>query len=112
MPKKEDCLKINFNEFIEKLNNLSAKQLHKLDTLLSKIEEHAYDAYEYIIEPPNISAAKVAPILNDLATLLIQTNAIMDVLSEIDYDSEYMDRTKDILGTMEDEIPELIEKLS
>ena len=68
--------------------------------------------YGYSLEPPNISAAKVAPILNDLATLLIQTNAIMDVLSEIDYDSEYMDRTKDILGTMEDEIPELIEKLS
>lgn len=112
MPKKEDCLKINFDEYIEKINNLPAKKINKLDSILSDLANYAYDAYEYIIQPPKISAAIAAKVVNDLAALLTQTNAIMDVLCEIDHDSNSMDRAKDFLGTMEDEIPELIEKLS
>ena len=112
MPKKEDCLKINFDEYIEKINNLPARQINKLDGILSDLSEYTYDAYEYVIEPPKISANKASAIINGLITLLAHTNAIMDVLSGIDHDSEYMDRAKDFLGTMEDEIPGLIEKLS
>jgi len=112
MAKKEDCLKINFDEYIEKINSLPARKISQLDVILSDLEEYTYDAYEYVVEPPKITAKKSIRIIEDLKALLLNVNAIMDVLCELDHESEYMDRAKDFLGTMEDEIPGLIESIS
>ena len=112
---KPNPLKLNLSKFTGQVKNLPITKFNKFDDILSDLANHAYDAYDYILELPEnikeLSKEKAVCMINDLTALQCQVAPLMNVLCDMDYRSKYMDRVKEELGTIEDEIPELIKHL-
>lgn len=111
----KNYLQIDLSLFYTKLKSLPATQLGKLDNILSDLANNTYDTYEFVLELPenlkDISSEKAEQMITELTELKNQVLPIMDILCEMNYDSKYMDRAKETLGTIEDEIPTLISML-
>ncbi len=114
MPKK-NLLHLDLSEFSEKLLTLPVAQINKLNGILSDLANHAYDTYEFVLELPDklkeISKKEAEKMIIDLNELQQQITPVMGLLCNMNYYSKYMDRAKDILGTIEDEIPTLVSTL-
>lgn len=108
-------LKLDLSKFTEKVKNLPITKINKFDDILSDLANHAYDTYEYILELPEnikeLSKEKAISLMNDLTALQCQVTPLMNIICDMDYRSKYMDRVKEELGTIEDEIPELLKRL-
>ncbi|MCX6227129.1 MAG: hypothetical protein NTV01_20660 [Bacteroidia bacterium] len=108
-------LKLDLSKFTEQVKNLPITKINKFDDILSDLANHAYDAFEYILELPEkieeLSKEKAVSMINDLTALQCQVTPLMDILCDMDYGSKYMYRVKEELGTIEDEIPELLKRL-
>lgn len=108
-------LQIDLSLFYEKLKSLPVTQLNKLDLILSELANYTYDTYDFITELAenlnNISDENAEKMVTELTELKKQVSPIMDILCEMNYDSKYMDRAKETIGTIDDEIPALISLL-
>lgn len=108
-------LQIDLTSFNTKIKSLPTTQLNKFDNILSDLANYAYDTYDFIIELPeninDISSENAEKMVTELTELKKQVSPIMDILCEINYDSKYMDRAKETIGTIDDEIPALISLL-
>ena len=104
-----DCLKITFDEYTSKIKSLPITKANEFDGILIDLSNHVYDTYEFICEPPKIKDKK--EVIELLNSLLERITAMLDFISDIDYDSKYMSRSVFLLSEIEDAIPELIEKL-
>lgn len=104
-----DCLKITFDEYIVKIKTLPVNRVRELDGIFSDLANHAYDTYEFICDPPEITETK--EVIELLNSLLERITAMLDFICDFDYDSKYMSRAIYVISEIEDAIPELIEKL-
>lgn len=115
MPIPKNQLSLDLSKFNDNLQSLQAKEINKLDNILSGLANYAYDTYDFIIELPeninDISSENAEKMVTELTELKKQVSPIMDILGEINYDSKYMDRAKETIGTIDDEIPALISLL-
>ena len=113
---KKNLLKLDLSEYKKKIKALPLTKINKFDNLLSDLANYAYDTYEYVIELPdnkeNISKDQASKMIEDLNELNKQVTPLMDILCDMDYESKYMDRATEVLGGIEDDIPELIKLLS
>ena len=113
--RKQNPLKIDLSKFTEQIKSIPVSSLNMLDGILSKLANHVYDTYEYMLDFPDnskeLSKEQAAAIINDLMELQSQVTPLMNILCDMDYNSKYMDRVKEELGTIEDEIPGLLTKL-
>lgn len=106
-----DCLKITFEEYVVKIKALPVKKKIELDGVLLDLANYAFDTYEFICEPPEITESETKVVVEYLNSLLERTTEILDFLEDIDFSSKNMNRATYILGEIEDGIPELIEQL-
>jgi len=115
MPAK-NIFVLNLRKFIKTINTFPFASHPEFNFLLRDITNYVYDAYEYILDLPDeiekLNPSKRKKLKEDLEKLLPQVTALMDLLCSLDFDSKEMDRTQYILGTMEEEIPEVITLLS
>ena len=108
-------LHIDLLPFIEKIKTFPISNDRGFDVLLFEMHQIAYDAYDYMLGdlPEKINEMKkkeAKEVIADLQALKKQVAPLMNILCNMNYDSKEMDRAKDFLGTIEEEIPKLIRK--
>jgi hypothetical protein len=108
-------LKLDFSSFIKKLENLPVTKKRELDIILSDLHDYFYKTNDYFADLPDIietlTKEKAEEMIKDLTELNREVGLIMDVIYDIDIESKPMDRVEFALGSLEDEIPDLIESL-
>lgn len=114
MPEK-NIFNIDADGLIKRLESIPAIKLQMLDSLLLEIANTFYDAYEYVLELPAkinlIKKEEANELLTNMEGLKQKATSIMDILCGSCYHSHNMSRAQEVLGRIEDDIPDLIKKI-
>lgn len=107
--------KVHFKEQIEKYRNMAFKNEREADSWYLECANFVYDIYEAVCEletdAKKINAAEISEAIDYFEKLKLEVTEFLDLLEDKYFDCKNFDRLNNELGTMEEQLPGIIEQL-